>query len=342
MRVVALLPAHNEAALIQHAVNSLRSQVHRVIVVCDNCTDDTATLAREVGAETFVTVDNTAMKAGALNQVLRRLGDDWDAVLIMDADSAISRNFVLTAERILAREPKVGAVGGVFRGLPPNGLVELLQDNEYARYSRTIAQNDRKVRVLTGTASVIRRAAIEQLQAGRGFVYDPRAITEDNEMTLALKTLGWRLRSPYTCVVRTELMPSVALLRKQRLRWYQGALENLRQYGWTPVTRSYWGQQVGLLFSTGALAMYLVLMMWTAVRGQLSFSPVWTAVGAGFLIERLASVWRCGWRSRLLAAALLPELAYDLLLQWIFLQATVKFVLRHKPQWNSHVEVAGV
>jgi cellulose synthase/poly-beta-1,6-N-acetylglucosamine synthase-like glycosyltransferase len=339
MRIVALLPAHNEAALIQDAVSSLRSQVHRVIVVCDNCSDDTEALARAAGAETFATVDNSALKAGALNQALRHLDDDWDAVLVMDADSVISHDFVETATRVLETEPEVGAVGGVFRGLPPRKFVEWLQDNEYARYGRTIAQNDRKVRVLTGTASVLRRAAVEQLQASRGFVYNPNAITEDNELTLALKTLGWRLRSPYACEVRTELMPTFGLLRKQRLRWYQGALENLRQYGWTPVTVSYWRQQLGLLFSTLALALYVLLLLWSAVIGQLHFSPLWTGVGAGFMIERLVTVWRAGWRSRLVAALVIPELVYDLFLQSVFLQAAAKWVLRKAPKWNSHVEV---
>ncbi len=43
-----------------------------------------------------------------------------------------------------------------------------------------------------------------------GQVYDTLALTEDNELTLALKTLGARMTSPPQCRVTTELMTDVA------------------------------------------------------------------------------------------------------------------------------------
>ena len=42
----------------------------RIVVVADNCTDDTAEIARQHGCEVFTTVSNTDKKAGALNQAL--------------------------------------------------------------------------------------------------------------------------------------------------------------------------------------------------------------------------------------------------------------------------------
>jgi glycosyltransferase involved in cell wall biosynthesis len=52
--IVALLPAHNEAEHIVGAIAGLRAQtrlVDRIIVVADNCTDATESLARDAGAE---------------------------------------------------------------------------------------------------------------------------------------------------------------------------------------------------------------------------------------------------------------------------------------------------
>jgi biofilm PGA synthesis N-glycosyltransferase PgaC len=57
--VVALLPAHNEAASIRRAVGSLKTQTvppSRIIVVVDNCTDETAAEAYGAGAEVIETV----------------------------------------------------------------------------------------------------------------------------------------------------------------------------------------------------------------------------------------------------------------------------------------------
>src|SRR5512139_691383 len=93
--VVALIPAHNEEANIAAAVEGLLTQTcrpDRVVVVADNCTDQTARIAVERGAEVVTTSGNTHKKAGALNQaldhVLPTLGDDA-YVLVTDADSVL-------------------------------------------------------------------------------------------------------------------------------------------------------------------------------------------------------------------------------------------------------------
>ena len=66
--VTVFIPAHNEAASIGDTLRSLREQTHlpsQVVVVCDNCTDDTAAIAVRHGVTVFTTVGNTARKAGA-------------------------------------------------------------------------------------------------------------------------------------------------------------------------------------------------------------------------------------------------------------------------------------
>lgn len=57
--------------------------VDRIVVVADNCADDTAEIALGP-AEVFVTVGNTAKKAGALNQALASVSPrDEDVLLVM-------------------------------------------------------------------------------------------------------------------------------------------------------------------------------------------------------------------------------------------------------------------
>lgn len=60
--VTVLIPAHNEAQNIANTITSLREQhdpPERIIVVADNCTDDTEQIATDLGVEVFRTVDNT-------------------------------------------------------------------------------------------------------------------------------------------------------------------------------------------------------------------------------------------------------------------------------------------
>ena len=96
MRVHVVIPAHNEAAGIEATIASVWEQTVRpddVTVVADNCTDDTAELARANGAQVFETVANRYRKAGALNQFLESqlpLLSDSDVVLVMDADTRLS------------------------------------------------------------------------------------------------------------------------------------------------------------------------------------------------------------------------------------------------------------
>jgi cellulose synthase/poly-beta-1,6-N-acetylglucosamine synthase-like glycosyltransferase len=346
MKIFALLPAHNEAANIANAVRALQNQTvrpHRVIVVADNCTDSTAELAAAAGAEVLETVGNSHKKAGALNQALSRIlleSRPDDVVLVQDADSVLSVSFLETAlERV--QEAGVGAVGGVFYARNPGRVLEHFQANEYSRYAREISRTGR-VMVLTGTATMFRAGALRHLAACRGYllpgqqgeVYNTSAITEDNEVTLALKTLGYRMSSPLTCEVNTEIMPTVSALMKQRERWYRGAIDNLRTYGLTRVTARYWAQQAMLCLGVVGMWLYATMMTLAACAGTLSFSPFWIAVGGVFWLERVVTSRRSTPAGRLLAALLVPEMIYEMILQLAFVRGAYASLRGSTPEWH--------
>ncbi len=248
-RVVALVPSHNEQGQIAATIVSLLAQSRRpdeIVVICDNCTDRTAEIARSYPVRVLETVGNSAKKAGALNQALETVLPQLrpqDAVLVMDADSVLEAGFLGTAMTRLAKGD-VSAVGGTFTGQPGGGLVGMFQRNEYARYARDVGRLKGKVLVLvlTGTATVFRVSVLLEVQAARAQgclpggaarIYDTRVLTEDNELTLALLHLGHSIISPQGCRLTTEVMPTWRALARQRLRWKRGALENLTDYGWT-------------------------------------------------------------------------------------------------------------
>lgn len=345
-RVVAVVPAHDEAGALPATIASLRAQtraVDKVLVVSDNSTDATVEVARALRADVVETVGNTDRKAGALNQALLLV--DAENVLILDADTTIAPTFVEDGLALLDARPEVGAVGGVFRGTPPRSVLEQLQSNEYERYGVQIDVTGRTA-VLTGTAALVRTEALRAVAAARearlpgrrGDVYDARAITEDSELTLALRTLGYQLASPQRMSCTTELMPTRRDLFRQRVRWYKGMLDNLRSYGLTRVTARYVGQQVMIALGTVMLASLLVLTAVTIVTGAFRLSPFWLAVGAVLVVERLVTVWRNGRRARVLAALVLPELVYDLFLQAAFVRACFLVLTRRDAVWH-HVQV---
>ncbi len=347
--VTVLIPAHNEEGSLALTISSLLTQSHppeRVIVVADNCTDSTVDIARRSGVEVFESVGNTHKKAGALNQALKvvlpQQGDN-DVVMVMDADTALDDGFLESAVTRFTGDRALMAIGGLFYGDEGDGLLGQFQRNEYIRYAREMRRRRGRVFVLTGTASLFRPVALRTVAGSRstalpgahGDVYDTAALTEDNELTIALKTLGGLMVSPAECTVVTELMPTWRTLAAQRLRWQRGALENLGAYGVTPPTFRYWAQQLGIGYGVIALTTYLVLMFLTLLSlDHWIWFPFWVAIGGLFMVERVVTVWRGGWRARLLAATLFPELFFDMVLNLVFVKGILDISLGHQADWK--------
>ncbi|WGL53017.1 glycosyltransferase family 2 protein [Nocardioides sp. BP30] len=352
--VTVLVPAHNEQASLGATLTSLWAQSvppARIVVVADNCTDRTVEVGRAHGAEVFESVGNRHKKGGALNQALRWLlpgqGEN-DVVMVMDADTMLDPGFLETAVRRFTDDRALMAVGGLFYGEQGHGIIGQFQRNEYVRYAREIRRRRGRVFVLTGTASLFRPRALRTVASSRGSlipgvegdVYDTAALTEDNELTIALKSLGALMISPWECTVVTELMPSWRTLWNQRLRWQRGALENLGAYGITPQTMRYWSQQLGIGYGVFALTSYFLLLalMILCSDGWIWF-PFWIGLGLVFMVERVVTAWRGGWPARLLAATVFPELFFDLFLDIVFVKGVVDISLGRDAAWK-HIEHA--
>lgn len=92
---VILMPAHNEALVISQAIQSILSQLHsgsQLLVIADNCSDNTASIAKALGAKVIERSDTTRRGKGyALDFGLQSLKDNPpQVVLIVDADCIVS------------------------------------------------------------------------------------------------------------------------------------------------------------------------------------------------------------------------------------------------------------
>lgn len=350
MKIVVVVPAHNEEANILKTLSGLAVQTIQpdaVLVVSDNSTDKTVELASAYGALVMETENNTQKKAGALNQafahILSELDDD-DLVLVQDADSILHPAFIQNGLSKLTENPKLGAVGGVFSGGPGGGFVGHLQRNEYARYARDVARMGGKCLVVTGTAAIFRVKTLREVSLARlsgklppgdnnGGVYDTSVLTEDNEISFALMHLGYEILSPAECRLETEVMESWKDLWAQRLRWKRGAMENCVQYGFTKITAKYWGRQVLTFLGIIVTALYLGSLIWSvAVFGGINILPFWLAITGIFVIERVVTVRYRGWKQMLLSATMY-ELTLDLFLQVVHARAYFDAITNRKRVW---------
>ncbi|MCD0452715.1 glycosyltransferase family 2 protein [Actinocorallia sp. API 0066] len=346
LRVTVLIPAHNEVKQITETIASLRGQMRppdHIVVIADNCTDKTAALAHLLGAEIVETRDNPHKKAGALNQVLDRLldvCDDHDVIMVMDADSSLDAGFIHYGVEYLA-SGDYAAIGGTFTGKPGGGLVGMFQRNEYARYARDVRRLDGQALVLTGTATLFRAGVLHEVVEtrrkgdlpGKPTVYDVRVLTEDNELTLAILHMGFRILCPPECTLTTEVMLTWGDLFRQRLRWKRGALENLVDYGWTPVTRPYWGRQALSLIGIIVIMTYLVTLAYAVAVGEFHLHPLWLGVTVVFMVERVVSVRQRGPVQMAIAATIWIEMVFDVFLQVAQAKAFWEAALSKERKW---------
>lgn len=325
MTVVAIVPAYNEAGTIAATLRAMRAEpIDRIIVVPNNCTDDTACVAGAIpGVEVMpFPGHNPDKKAGALNWALDRVLPTLrmsDHVLITDADSVLSDGFTDAAINAL-RNPKVGAACASFYADVKPGLLSLVQRSEYTRFARMVSRKGR-AQVLSGVGTMFPVWTLWQIKQARtagvlpgpaDTVYHPGTATEDIELTFAVRKLGYKPVAPDACRAQTDTMPTAKALFDQRIRWQRGMLDSIRLYGlrlWTlaPIIRV-----VAMYLVSLSVPAYIAFLGAVTLHyGAVPFDWRWTPLMLLFIAERMWTVRHDGWRSIVVALLFVPEWAYE-------------------------------
>lgn len=357
-RMVVVVPAFNESATIGDTLQSIFAQtatVDRVYVLADHCTDDTIEQARKYPITGIVEVDlaeNPHKKAGILNiAMLKRPGlfddlDDDDFVLSLDADTVLVPDFLKVAERTLRADPEVGSVCASYRGWPGRpGLIHLFQRNEYDRFARIMERRTAKAWILSGvcqfyTVGVLKKvyqARIDhQIPGNPGEIWDTVAATEDIELTMALRAIGYKLKAPRDCVVFTDTMPTWQKLASQRKRWQRGMLDSLRAYGIRKMTLEYLIRQIGLYLGCLAVPLYIAVLVATLIIAHgVTYHFWWLGLTALFCFERTITVRKHGWKAMALAFPLIPEFAYEIFRSFVYWRAMYEWLLNRERHWQE-------
>lgn len=289
------------------------------------------------------------MKAGALNYSLEKIIpelDDLDYILIMDADTILSKDLIEKCIDCFDKNLNAGAVSSIFIGRPCNSLLGDLQIMEFWRYRRQIVRNNYRAYVLTGTASLFQVKTLKDVKNGRinGFLpnysnsyYDTFGRTEDNEITLAILKLGYSCPTA-NAFSQTDIMESLNKLVKQRERWYNGALINLKSYGkslpWY-MRWIYWKQQIGLLISLILFLLIIACILLALFFNVLEITSLWLIPILILAIERVATVWSLGWKYRIIASIVILEQIYSVILILIFGYGLINFIFNKRGKWHS-------
>jgi 1,2-diacylglycerol 3-beta-glucosyltransferase len=203
--------------------------LRRVIVVADNCSDDTAGRASEAGAEVWERSEPARRgKGAALAWALDRLRSEpgWETVVIVDADSSVNAPFLRALES--RRSAGADVVQAEYRvANPAESIVSRLAEVSFAVQS-VLRQRGRAA--LGGAARLQGNGMAFSRAVANGHEWDVDALTEDVDAWLALVRQG--VRPHYEPEARVAgLMPTtVAGARVQRSRWDAGRLQLVRRH----------------------------------------------------------------------------------------------------------------
>lgn len=233
-RFLVVVPAHNEELLIESCVRSLLGMDYpadrrRVVVVADNCTDRTAELVRTTGGECLERHDlENRGKPHALAWAFGQLPlEEYDAVLIVDADTLVDPAFARTLARHapLANRAVQGVHGVRNVDESPMTLMAAVLSTALYRFIYPLRSRAGLSVPLTGNGMCIGTTILRE-RGWRAF-----SIAEDTELYVDLTRAGYQVEVEPDAIVRSQAARELQQSEAQRTRWRAGRIAILRRLG---------------------------------------------------------------------------------------------------------------
>jgi GT2 family glycosyltransferase len=261
-RFVVLIPAHNEEKVIGEALTSLSEldyprELFSVHVVSDNSTDSTTAIVERSGAEAHERIaPDDGGKGPALHWLLQRLwarSEPHDAVVIIDADTTVSPNFLRVMDARLSRGAAVvQAFYSVKDPLATSATAFRFAALAARHYLRPLGRTD-----LGGGCGLFGNGMVFRADVLRGRTFSNH-LTEDIELQLELLLAGTRVEFAPDAIVQAEMPHTVEASQTQHQRWERGRIEMVRRYLAPLVGRVIGGGPAGRVAYTDAALDQLV------------------------------------------------------------------------------------
>ncbi len=234
-KFMALIPAHNEEAVIVNLIESLKNQKYPkelfdIYVIADNCTDNTAKVAKEAGALVYERFDSEKKTKGyAMQWFFKKLdeeGKDYDALCVFDADNVVMPEFIDAMNKKLCQGEEI--VQG-YRDIknPTDSWVA----SGYALFYWTMHRFYHLARynlglspLLNGTGFMVKYSLIKE----KG--WNTKTLTEDIEFSLINIADGRKLGWAVDAIVYDEQPLEYKQSWNQRMRWSVGHIQCFKYY----------------------------------------------------------------------------------------------------------------
>lgn len=232
---MAVISARNEENVIANLIESLKNQSYPkdkldIYVIADNCTDNTAGVARDAGAIVYERFNEFKRSKGYALEwffdiVLEEFPDKYDAFCVFDADNVVSPNFISKMNEKLCEGETV--VQGYRDIKNPD---ETWVSANYAIFYWTMDRCYNYTRDKLGLSSLINGTgfmiAMSVLKEDGG--WHTNTLTEDTETSMNVIAKGKKVAWANEAIVYDEQPTDFVVAWNQRLRWGVGTAQCLK------------------------------------------------------------------------------------------------------------------
>ncbi len=233
-----LICARNEAAVIGDLIASLRAQTYdakliHIFVCADNCTDDTARIARVAGATVYERFDKVRVGKGyalatLMKQIQRIYPEGFDGYFVFDADNILTPDFIEQMNRTFSDGFDIVTSYRNSKNYGDNWLsagsgLWYLRESRYLNHARHLLGTSCAV---GGTGFLFSRKVAEEMGA-----WPFHSLVEDIEFSAHEIVKGRRITFCPDAVLYDEQPSDLRQSWRQRSRWCKGALQVFSHYG---------------------------------------------------------------------------------------------------------------
>ena len=237
-KYACLISARNEESVIGNLIDSIRAndypqELVTIFVVADNCTDNTAKIAREKGAICYERFDDQHKTKGfalqfLINNIKNDFGsvDAFDGYFIFDADNLLEIDYISRMNESFDAGERVITSYRASKNFSDNWI-----SASYALHWLRTIRNENRARSIFRLATRIQGTGYlvgsEVIPDGWNFT----TLTEDRELSAAAVIRGYRISYNHDAIFYDEQPVDLKIALRQRLRWAKGHIQALVKLG---------------------------------------------------------------------------------------------------------------
>ena len=237
-RYAVLICARNEQRVIGDLIASLRGQTYdqsllSIFVLADNCTDDTAMVARVAGAHVYERFNQVRVGKGyALDFLLQHIGADYpngfDGYFVFDADNILSPDYLERMNESFSAGNEIVTSYRNSKNFGDNWIsagyaLWFLRESRYLNGARNRLGSSAAV---GGTGFLFSQRILDESHGWQFYL-----LTEDIEFSIHHILRGEKIVICENAVLYDEQPTDFRQSVRQRLRWAKGYVQVFQRYG---------------------------------------------------------------------------------------------------------------